>query len=103
MVGDEVVEFGLGEGLFINFLNLGRLMRDDGVDPGLAQRFVACWGNAEFCGNSFEARDGVAGEGLLGVLRMCHDIDSCKGSKDDAFAYQAWGVVFCYYYITYYW
>lgn len=87
LVCDVVVEFGLSEGLVVNFLKLGGLVGDDCVYPGFSPSFVPGGCNAEFGGNSFEAGEGVAAEGLLCVFGICHDIDSCKGSKGDRFQF----------------
>jgi hypothetical protein len=46
LVSDEVVEFGLGCGLFVNLLKLGGLVGDDCIYPGLSRSFVPSGCNA---------------------------------------------------------
>ncbi len=69
---DEVVEFGLGDRLVVNFLKLGRLVGDDCVYPGLGRSFVKSGCYAEFSGDSFEALEVVTAKGLLCVGWMGH-------------------------------
>ena len=83
---DELVEFGLGCGLFVgDFVSLGKLVSDYGVYPDVRRSLVPVGCYAECGGDSFEAGEGITGECLLYVFRICHDIDSCKGFKKRRF------------------